>query len=354
MKKFTIVAAFCAAALLLTGCKDKTVAERETAAQTAIASGNLDDAKREIEKALRDAAKPDSGATQADRDRLNTMLADINRRIAERAINQEDDARAAGAAALQAAKAAADRKDWKTMSRELKNANNHAKKAKDPALDAAIAAMVASEPVKLVGARAAYRAMCSKADWSTAIEIFDGDPFWLDVSSLLDRGLEQAVASVGDRELIESGNAVAKEWREYIRAKELEKSTRNDNSGIGIILNGIGTAGRIKNRLEYINAQTRFEKRLNEMQGATVMPASTYAPQRRNQAAPAAPVASVPTSVPAATAIPAGVPVAPVSTPASVAAPVTPASVRAATPPPTATPAPNTADRSAPNFDDLR
>ena len=95
MKKFTIVAAFCAAALLLTGCKDKTVAERETAAQTAIASGNLDDAKREIEKALRDAAKPDSGATQADRDRLNTMLADINRRIAERAINQEDDARAA-------------------------------------------------------------------------------------------------------------------------------------------------------------------------------------------------------------------------------------------------------------------
>lgn len=352
MKKITILAAFCAAAMLLTGCTEKTLADRESAAQQQLASGDLEGAKREIERALRDAAKSGSSATQQDRDRLNATLADINARIQARAIAKEDDERAAGAAALQAAKAAADRKDWRAMSRELSKANGHAKRANDPALTAAIAAMVASQPVKLVGAQAAYRSMCSKAGWSTAIEIFDGDPFWLDLNTLLDTKLERAVEEVGDAELRAAGFAVAKEWREYIRAKEIEKSTRDDNSTIGILINAGAAGARAKNRIEYIQAQTRFEKRMNELLGATVLPASTYQPQRRNgptaPVATPAPVASSPVAntTGARNVVPTSVP--------SVAAPTAPASVRAATPPPTATPVPQTADRSAPNFDDLR
>lgn len=347
MKKSFFLAAFCAVSVILTGC-GATTAERENKASQLLASGNLDQAKREIESAQRQAQK--EGASQDVRDRLATQLAEVNRRLAARAISQEDDARAAGAAALRAAKASADARNWKQMSRELSSAKGHAKKANDPALNAAIDAMVQSQPVKLAGARAAYSAMCSKAGWSTAIEIFDGDPFWLDLSAVLDRRLERAVEDVGDQELRDSGYLVAKEWREYIRAKEIEKSTRNDNSGIGILINAGAAGARVKNRIEYMQAQTRFEKRLNEMQGSTTMPASSYAPSRRDQPAAPARVASAPLApgtprTPGSTAsVPAGVPVAPSNT-ALATAP------RTEDPPPAD---PVVTDRSTPNFDDLR
>lgn len=351
MNKLTVLAALFAVTSILTGCKQQTVAERETAAQTALQAGDLDGAKSQIEAALRTAQKEDPG--QAAKDRLNAALADVNHRIDVRRIGREDDERAAGAASLAAAKADADGHNFQQMERDMDAARGHAKRANDPALDAAIATMDQSQPMALMRAKSAYSSLCSKAGWSTAIDYLDlGDPFWLDLSAVLDQRLERASAAVGDSELTAAGANVAQQWREYIRAKQIEESTRDSNSTIGILINAGAAGARVKNRIEYMQAQTRFEKRLNELFSGARMPAPTYQAVRR---ADQQPMAAAPTAVPQPVANTTG-PGAPVSTPVPTPAAVVPTTApttlaRAMTP----TPIPTThADRSAPNFDDLR
>lgn len=347
--KSTLLAAFCAVTMLLNGCGG-TAEERETRAAQAIASGNLDQAKRELEGAQKTAAK--DGASQDVRDRLAKQLAEVNAKLEVRRIAGEDDARAAGARALAAAKSAADARNWKQMVREVDSAKGFARKANDGSLNAAIDAMVQSQPMKLVRVQSAYRSLCNKAGWSTVIDIFDGDSFWLDLSTVLDTRFEQTCAAIGDSELIAAGSNVAQQWREYIRAKQAEEATRNSNDGLGIAINIIAGAGRVKNRIEYAQAQQRFEIRLNALMGATTMPAPTYAPTRRDGSQPAA----TPVATPVAAVISTAVPRAPVTLPAAAAVVAANSNVVV---PPTPTRAPNannanSADRSAPNFDDLR
>jgi len=349
MNRANLLAAFCAASVLLAGC-GATSSDMEQRAQQDFTSGNLDAAKSEIESAQR---KADSEKLGADtQQRLANQLAQVNAALEKRRISQEDDARQQGAAALAQAKADCNAKNWNGMMADMKRAQSLASKANDPALNGAIDQMLHTQPFALMRAREAYSEVCSKAGWSTVFSVFDlPGQFWVGLDSYIsaDSRLEMAASQTNDSELTAAGHDVTDQWRKYMNAKAIADSSANDNSGFGTVVNLVSSGASLLHAIKYANAQSRFEKRMNELLNATSMPAPTYAPTRRD-----APPAPTPMPIAAAPAAPTAVPVSTGTGDGGAAHPATSTQLAAGPVANTAPPAPTTPpDRNAPNFDDL-